>query len=68
LTLASSGFKIKKMSNSQIIGIRIACVVLGWVVGTVLFGADALWLWDIKSYIWCGTAGGCIGVLLTTQK
>jgi len=56
------------MSNSQIIGIRVACVVLGWVVGTVLFGADSIWLWDIKSYIWCGTAGGCIGVLLTTQK
>jgi hypothetical protein len=50
------------------IGIRIACIVLGWVIGVALFGSDATWFFGISSYIWCGMAGGCIGVLLTTQK
>jgi len=56
------------MSTAQIVGIRISCVILGWVVGIMLFGPDAVWLWGIKSYLWCGSAGGCIGILLTTQK
>jgi hypothetical protein len=56
------------MSGSQIVGIRILCIILGWVIGVMLFGSDTEWLWGMKSYLWCGTAGGCIGVLLTTQK
>lgn len=55
------------MSNSQMIGIRMLCIVMGWVFGTMLFGADTTWLWGMKSYLWCGMAGGCIGVLLTSK-
>lgn len=57
----------ESMSNSQMIGIRMLCVIMGWVFGTMLFGADVTWLWGMKSYIWCGMAGGCIGVLLTSK-
>jgi len=56
------------MSNSQIVGIRILCMVLGWIFGTMLFGTETQWLWGIDSFIWCGFAGGMIGTLLTTQK
>jgi len=50
-------------------GIRLLCIALGWGIGAALFGTEATWLFDyMKSYIWCGMAGGCIGVLLTTQK
>jgi hypothetical protein len=56
------------MSNSQMMGVRILCIVLGWVVGVVLFGAEATWLFDVKSFIWCGIAGAGIGGLLTSQK
>jgi len=60
---------ISLMSNSQIMGIRLLCIALGWGIGAALFGTEATWLFDyMKSYIWCGMAGGCIGVLLTTQK
>jgi hypothetical protein len=55
------------MSKSQIIGIRIACVLLGQAIGAVIFGTEMIWLLDWKSYIWCGFAGGCIGLLLTNQ-
>ena len=50
------------------VGIRMGCLALGWAIGAALFGTEAVWLGDIKSFIWCGFAGGCIGILLTTQK
>jgi len=43
-------------------------MALGWAIGAALFGTEAVWLLDIKSFIWSGFAGGCIGILLTTQK
>ena len=46
----------------------MGCLALGWAIGAALFGTDTVWLWDIKSFIWCGFTGGCIGILLTTQK
>jgi hypothetical protein len=56
------------MSNSQMIGIRILCIVLGWGFGAIIFGTEATWLFDLKAFIWCGVAGAGIGGLLTTQK
>lgn len=56
------------MSSSQMVGIRVLCIVLGWVFGSMIFGTEAEWLWGMKSYLWCGMAGGSIGILLTTQK
>ena len=55
------------MSNSQMIGIRILCMTLGWAFGAIIFGTEAVWLFDFPSYIWCGMAGGAIGILLTTK-
>lgn len=55
------------MSNSQIIGVRILCMALGWAFGALIFGTDVQWLLGIKSFIWCGMAGGSIGMLLTTK-
>jgi hypothetical protein len=49
-------------------GIRILCIAMGWGIGAVLFGTEATWLFGMNSFIWCGMAGGCVGVLLTTQK
>jgi hypothetical protein len=66
--LTISNLEGEIMSNSQMVGIRIGCLALGWAIGSALFGTDAVWLWNIKSFIWCGFAGGCIGILLTTQK
>jgi hypothetical protein len=55
------------MSNSQMVGIRLFCLALGWAFGALIFGTEAVWLWDIKSFIWCGFAGGMIGILLTSK-
>lgn len=55
------------MSNSQMIGIRILCMTLGWAFGALIFGTEAVWLFGFPSYIWCGIAGGGIGTLLTTK-
>lgn len=55
------------MSNSQIVGVRMFCLALGWAFGALIFGTEAVWLWEIKSFLWCGIAGGAIGILLTTK-
>ena len=55
------------MSTSQMVGIRMFCLALGWAFGALLFGTEATWLFDIQSFIWCGFAGGTIGILLTTK-
>jgi hypothetical protein len=55
------------MSTSQMIGIRMFCLALGWAFGALLFGTEATWLFGIQSFIWCGFAGGTIGILLTTK-
>lgn len=56
------------MSTSQMIGIRMFCLALGWAFGALLFGTEATWLFGIQSFIWCGFAGGTIGILLTTKQ
>ena len=40
---------------------------MGWAIGAVLFGTETVWLLGIKSFVWCGFAGGTIGLLLTNQ-
>ena len=55
------------MSTSQMIGIRIFCMALGWAFGALIFGTDAEWLWGMQSYLWCGFFGGMIGTLLTSK-
>jgi hypothetical protein len=55
------------MSNSQIIGVRILCMMLGWAFGSLIFGTEAEWLFSMKSFIWCGMAGGTVGIMLTTK-
>jgi hypothetical protein len=55
------------MSNSQIIGVRLFCLALGWAFGALIFGTEAEWLWGTKSFIWCGFAGGSIGIMLTSK-
>ena len=50
------------------VGIRLLCIALGWAFGALIFGTEAVWLWDIQSFIWCGMAGGMIGILLTTKQ
>jgi hypothetical protein len=55
------------MSSSQALGIRLLCIALGWAFGALIFGTEAQWLWDIQSFIWCGMAGGAIGILLTSK-
>jgi hypothetical protein len=55
------------MSTSQIFGIRILCMALGWAFGALIFGTEAEWLWGTKSFIWCGFAGGSIGIMLTSK-
>ena len=55
------------MSTSQMVGIRMFCLALGWAFGALLFGTETTWLFDIQSFIWCGFAGGTIGILLTTK-
>jgi hypothetical protein len=52
------------MSNPQIFGVRIAFLVLGWIVGYVLFGPAAEWLFGWPVFIWCGFAGMIIGFLI----
>ena len=49
------------------IGIRMFCLALGWAFGALLFGTEVTWLFGIQSFIWCGFAGGTIGILLTTK-
>ena len=56
------------MSSSQMVGIRLFCLALGWAFGALIFGTEAVWLWDIQSFIWCGMAGGMIGILLTSKQ
>jgi hypothetical protein len=55
------------MSNSQINGVRILCIALGWGFGALIFGTEAEWIFGIKSFIWCGFAGGSIGIMLTSK-
>ncbi len=55
------------MSNSQINGIRFFCIALGWAFGALIFGTEAEWLFGLKSFIWCGFAGGSIGIMLTSK-
>ena len=55
------------MSISQMVGVRLLCIALGWAFGALIFGTEAVWLWDIQSFIWCGMAGGMIGILLTSK-
>ena len=55
------------MSGSQATGIRIFCMMLGWGFGALIFGTEATWLFDIQSFIWCGFAGGTVGILMTSQ-
>ena len=55
------------MNNGQIFGVRILFVVLGWIVGYVLFGPEAEWLFGIPAFIWCGAAGGIIGTLIAGE-
>jgi hypothetical protein len=55
------------MSNSQIFGIRVLCMTLGWAFGALIFGTEAVWLFGSPSFIWCGIAGGAIGILLTAK-
>ena len=55
------------MSTSQIIGVRLFGLALGWAFGALIFGTEAEWIWGIKSFMWCGTAGGMIGILLTSK-
>ena len=55
------------MSTSQILGVRMFCLALGWAFGALIFGTEAEWLWGTKSFIWCGFAGGMIGIMLTSK-
>lgn len=55
------------MSNSQMLGIRILCMALGWAFGALIFGTEAVWLWGTPSFIWSGFAGGMIGIMLTSK-
>ncbi len=55
------------MSNSQIIGVRMFCLALGWAFGAMIFGTETTWLFGMKSFLWCGMAGGTIGILLTSK-
>ena len=50
------------------VGIRMFCLALGWAFGALLFGTETTWLFGIQSFIWCGFAGGTIGILLTTKQ
>jgi hypothetical protein len=71
ISLLSESSKYKQggsiMSTSQMIGIRMFCLALGWAFGALLFGTEATWLFGVQSFIWCGFAGGTIGILLTTK-
>ena len=55
------------MSTSQILGVRMFCLALGWGFGALIFGTDAVWIMGIKSFIWCGFVGGSIGIMLTSK-
>lgn len=55
------------MNNTQAMGIRILCMALGWAFGALIFGTDAVWLWGTPSFIWCGVAGGAIGIMITSK-
>ena len=55
------------MSNSQMVGIRILCMALGWAFGALIFGTEAEWIGGVKSFIWCGFVGGSIGIMLTSK-
>ena len=55
------------MSNSQMLGVRMMCLALGWAFGAIIFGTEATWLFGIQSFIWSGFAGGTIGILLTSK-
>ena len=55
------------MSTSQMMGIRLLCLSLGWAFGALIFGTEAEWIRGVKSFIWCGFAGGMIGIMLTSK-
>lgn len=55
------------MSNTQAMGIRVLCMALGWALGALIFGTEAQWLFGVSSFIWCGFAGGTIGMMLTSK-
>ncbi len=55
------------MSTSQMIGVRLFCLALGWAFGALIFGTEAEWIWGMKSFMWCGMAGGMIGIMLTSK-
>ncbi len=55
------------MSTSQMIGVRMFCLALGWAFGALIFGTEAEWIWGMKSFMWCGMAGGMIGIMLTSK-
>ena len=40
---------------------------LTMLFGALIFGTEAEWLWGTKSFIWCGFAGGTIGIMLTSK-
>jgi len=52
------------MSNPQIFGVRIAFLLLGNIVGYVLFGSESKWLFGTPTYIWCGCVGLAVGFLI----
>ena len=56
------------MSNSQILGVRMFCLALGWAFGSLIFGTEAEWIGGVKSFIWCGFVGGSIGIMLTSKQ
>ena len=55
------------MNSSQMLGVRMFCLALGWGFGALIFGTEAEWLFGMKSFIWCGAVGGMIGIMLTSS-
>ena len=51
-------------NSSQAIGIRLLFIILGWVIGVILFGTETKWLGGIPAFIWCGIAGVSLAILL----
>lgn len=51
-------------NSSQAIGVRILFIILGWVIGVILFGTDTKGPGDIPAFVWCGMAGLTLAFLL----